>query len=379
MNRRTRRARRRLRRGDAHREPLLLVSDDRGGLIEAVELLARLAYRYRSELTPLAVAATIALGAALLHGNEVKFWWVPLVVLPPTGGLCWPRVAPLLRPVERGYAVAVVVLGGTWLTAATAYGPGAPPLPLLLLVGTAAGGVPWWAHRRRRAKVRVERTLEAWPDISTAAGLPGSHVMSAVVDRWGWRARIGLPPGTTAADLVKAAPALESGLHTRPGAVRVEPDPDRADHAVISVLSADPHAQPLPYPGTERAERRTVLDPIPLGLFEDAQSVTLRLAHRHGLLGGVAGAGKSGVLNVILAELVACPDVVLWGVDLKGGMELQPWGGLPRPARHRSGHGRSAAGRRGRRARHPRPTDGGRRLAVVGAHPGRARADRRHR
>ena len=37
-----------------------------------------------------------------------------------------------------------------------------------------------------------------------------------------------------------------------------------------------------------------------------------------------AGAGKSGVLYVILAELVACPDVVLWGVDLKGGMELRP-------------------------------------------------------
>jgi S-DNA-T family DNA segregation ATPase FtsK/SpoIIIE len=51
----------------------------------------------------------------------------------------------------------------------------------------------------------------------------------------------------------------------------------------------------------------------------------VRLAHRHGLIGGVAGAGKSGVLNVILAELVACPDVVLWGVDLKGGMELSPW------------------------------------------------------
>jgi S-DNA-T family DNA segregation ATPase FtsK/SpoIIIE len=33
------------------------------------------------------------------------------------------------------------------------------------------------------------------------------------------------------------------------------------------------------------------------------------------------------VLNVILANLSACPDVVLWGVDLKGGMELQPWAG----------------------------------------------------
>ena len=66
---------------------------------------------------------------------------------------------------------------------------------------------------------------------------------------------------------------------------------------------------------------------IPSGLFEDATVVTLRLAHRHGLLGGVAGAGKSGVLNTILAALAACSDVVLWGIDLKGGMELQPWAG----------------------------------------------------
>jgi len=102
-------------------------------------------------------------------------------------------------------------------------------------------------------------------------------------------------------------------------------DPDRADHATIRVLTTDPHAQAIPYPTGPPAPERSIHRPIPLGLFEDAQPVTLRLAHRHGLIGGVAGAGKSGVLNVILAELVACPDVVLWGIDLKGGMELQPW------------------------------------------------------
>jgi S-DNA-T family DNA segregation ATPase FtsK/SpoIIIE len=30
-------------------------------------------------------------------------------------------------------------------------------------------------------------------------------------------------------------------------------------------------------------------------------------------------------VNVILAYLVACRDVVIWAVDLKGGMELRPW------------------------------------------------------
>jgi DNA segregation ATPase FtsK/SpoIIIE, S-DNA-T family len=325
MSRHTRRARRQLRGGRRHREPHLMIVDDRPDLFESIALLARLGHRYRSELAPLAVAAALVLAAAVLHGNRVSPWWVVPVPGLIAAALCWPRVTPTLRPVERGYAAAVTIVSGGWLTAATAHGAGMPPLPVLLVVATIVGGVPWWAHRRRRAKVRVERTLAAWPDITAAVGLPGSRVMSAVVDHWGWHARIGLPPGKTAADLINTTPALESGLHTRPGAVRVEPDADRADHATIRVLTTDPHADTIPYPATPTAVEHSIHRSIPLGLFEDAQPVTVHLAHRHGLLGGVAGAGKSGVLNVILAELVACPDVVLWGVDLKGGMELQPW------------------------------------------------------
>jgi len=39
----------------------------------------------------------------------------------------------------------------------------------------------------------------------------------------------------------------------------------------------------------------------------------------------MVGSGKSGILNVILAYLITCVDVRVWGIDLKGGMELQPW------------------------------------------------------
>jgi DNA segregation ATPase FtsK/SpoIIIE-like protein len=46
---------------------------------------------------------------------------------------------------------------------------------------------------------------------------------------------------------------------------------------------------------------------------------------RHGLFGGSTGSGKSGGLNVLIGNLVACPDVVIWAIDLKKGMELQPW------------------------------------------------------
>lgn len=326
MNRRTRRTRRRLRRGDARCEPLLLLTDDRYPG-ESLEALAHCVYRYRSELAPPALASMLALTGMVLHSRLPHTAPIAAALTAAlAAGLSRPEIAPDLRRIERIYAITVTIAAGLWLTFATACGPGAGPLPFLLTAGTIVGGLPWWAHRRRRAKVRVERTLDAWPDIAEAIGLPGSRVMSAVVDLWGWRARIGLRRGQTVNDLVNRVPALESGLGTRPGAVRVEPDPGRADRALIRVLHADPHARAIPYPTDQDGQpTASITRPIPLGLFEDARPVTLTLTHRHGLLGGVAGAGKSGVLNVILATLTACPDVVLWGIDLKGGMELGPW------------------------------------------------------
>ena len=46
---------------------------------------------------------------------------------------------------------------------------------------------------------------------------------------------------------------------------------------------------------------------------------------RHAIVGGATGSGKSGGLNELLANLAACRDVVIWAIDLKRGMELQPW------------------------------------------------------
>src|SRR5215472_3312938 len=43
------------------------------------------------------------------------------------------------------------------------------------------------------------------------------------------------------------------------------------------------------------------------------------------LFGGGTGSGKSGGLNVLLGNLTACTDVVIWAIDLKRGMELGPW------------------------------------------------------
>ncbi|WP_238006167.1 FtsK/SpoIIIE domain-containing protein [Dactylosporangium sp. AC04546] len=303
-----------------HGQPLLLVAD-RPSLTLAA---ARALFHYRSELAPLATALTLFLSAAILHSSHPDAWpWI-LLTAAVVAALTLARGIPwnIDRAEERIYAGTATAAAGVWLAAATAVGPTSDPLPMLLAAATVAFAVPWWTHRRRRARVRVDRVIQAWPDIAEHIGLAGSRVMSAVVDVWGWRARLHLTNGQTVADVLTRVPAIESGLGTRPGAVRVEADPTHAGRFVMRVLADDPHAGAIPWPGPTV---QSINDPIDLGVFEDAAKVRLPFLRKHILIGGTTDAGKSGVLNVILGNLAACPDVVLWGIDLKGGMELRPW------------------------------------------------------
>lgn len=329
MRRRYRRSRRRfgIRRDPA---PVLLVAEDERGA--ALLVLGRLLWRYRSELAPFWTSLLLVVVAAWAHERHpgaatalaaLTVALTALSVRPPA--VMASRWAPLARPAERAYAAGTVALGGGWLAAAVAWGPSTRPLPAVALLGTVAAGLPWWLHHRRRARVRVERTIEAWPQFADGIGLPGSSLVSATVDRWGWTGRLALRRGQTAQQATGQAAAIESALGVRPGAVRIEPDPHRADRAVLRVVETDPHAAPIPWPERVAGSVLSAASPVELGLFEDGSAVLLRLFYRNTLVGGVIGSGKSGVLNVLLAALAACPDVELWGIDLKGGMELRPW------------------------------------------------------
>jgi len=192
-----------------------------------------------------------------------------------------------------------------------------------LIFGGSLLAIPWWTHRRRRARVRVERKLDAWPDIARTVGLVGSQVMSAAVDVWGWRARIRLARGQTITDVIAKIPALESALSTFRGAIRVYPTPDDlANRCELRVLEIDPHADAIPWPGPSVS---SITEPIELGPFEDAAPCRVLFLRRHALVGGGTGSGKSGGLNVVMGNLSACRDVVVWAIDLKRGIELGPW------------------------------------------------------
>ena len=317
IRRQTRRARR------AGLQPIVVIESPLP--VPVVVLLARLAWRYRSEIAPAATAGA-ALGAGWwLHATH-PHWWAFLLAVSDLAAsalfLFGGRVG-LPRLAERFYAAATVLMAGGWLAVAGLLGPFTSPMPQVLGLGAFLLAVPWWAHRRRRARARVQRAIAAWPDIAKAVSLPGSKMQSATVDLWGWRARLRLARGQTIADATARIPAIESALGTYRGAVRIHPTGDgKANRCELRVLDTDPHAEAVPWPGPSA---RSITQPIDLGPFEDAEQCRVSFLRRHALFAGTTGSGKSGGLNVLMATLAACDDVVIWAIDLKNGMELSPW------------------------------------------------------
>jgi hypothetical protein len=306
-------------------QPMVVINSD-GPLPETpAALILHWAWRYRSELAPLYLASLTMSVGWVLHATHRAWWWAVLTAAGTTAfaAVIFGRRLGLVTLAERIYAAIVAMFVGGWLADATAAGQWHRPLPQTLAIGGLALAMPWWAHRRRRARVRLERKLSAWPDIARAVGLAGSQVMSAVADTWGWRARFRLARGQTIDDVRAKLPAIESGLGVFRGAARVYPTPDDLAHRFeLRVLDTDPHADAISWPGPSVA---SITEPIDLGPFEDASPAKLLLLRRHGLLGGVSGSGKSGGLNVLMGNLTACADVVIWAIDLKRGMELGPW------------------------------------------------------
>lgn len=276
------------------------------------------------------LALVLAWSAWVLVGRAGK-----VVVAGLALWLCWALLGPDALPVvglaafARWFlatpSTALVPFGRAVEGPASGRGPHATtPLP--------AGCAPSGPDRpdppdQRPAPARpdpglVGRVRAAWPAAAQAAGLAGAGLREVRPVLFGWTAVVELRPGQTLDDAARQQGALESALDAPPGAVRLEQDPTRRRRVRLRVLERDPHAQPIPYPGpTSGSVRR----PIALGLSELGEPTAPNLAGTHALLVGTTGSGKSMLLNVLVAELVAAADAVVWGIDFTRGAELGPW------------------------------------------------------
>jgi hypothetical protein len=143
--------------------------------------------------------------------------------------------------------------------------------------------------------------------------------------RAGEQLRVCVPAGSQVPDLEAKAEPIAAFLAVRE--VRVVRDPASARHARVVVLRRDPLADPTPLPWPlASADRLSLWQPIPVGEDEDGTQVTVSLPERNLLLGGEPGAGKSNVLQLLVAVGALDPSVRLTLFDPKL-VELAVWQG----------------------------------------------------
>ena len=137
-----------------------------------------------------------------------------------------------------------------------------------------------------------------------------------------------IPTGGRAADLEGAREALAVALGARD--VRVTRQPAHAGRARVLVVRHDPLARRRiePWPWADRRQA-DVWEPIPVGVGEDGQPITVSLPERNVLLGGEPGAGKSAAMSLLVATAALDPNCQLWLLDGKL-VELATWAGCAR-------------------------------------------------
>src|SRR5215218_799143 len=140
----------------------------------------------------------------------------------------------------------------------------------------------------------------------------------------------GAAPGPSAGRRPSARPGGPGRTHRRlpggprgPGGPRPGQRPPRQGGGPAPRPLADPI--PTPWPLTS-AERLSLWQPIPVGVDEDSTQVTVTMPEGNLLLGGEPGAGKSNVLQLLVAVGALDPSVRLTLFDPKL-VELAVWQG----------------------------------------------------
>lgn len=238
----------------------------------------------------------------------------------------------MVKDKKRLYVTSMIVSGAAWviLTRMTLdQGVGMPVTVLLLL--TLFFGFFWWISQRKRAQVRMEETVDEWPELAKRIGIGQSWLGTVVVSLpWRISGRIMWPGGVYNVDTM-LSPArrrdLEGVFGAKVGSVRTEADDLSPSSIKFQIILQDPHAEPQLWEPPDRLRMGT--DPYTLGPRENGTLIRVQRfvpgrGGRHVLIGGCTDSGKSSLINLFVAEDVCSEDVYTIGFDFKQ-VELTPW------------------------------------------------------
>jgi hypothetical protein len=239
----------------------------------------------------------------------------------------------------RIHSSATVAAAMAWLLLATVIGP-VKVFPLfLVIVGGSTVALTWNLRRRARQQTAenggtpATRLADWFADAARAAGVPGVTLQGTAIEAHRATAVASLPPGErTAADLQGKVRYLESAGQVPPGALAVAEDPDRADHALVTLSDPRLIRRPLPHPGPS-APGESIAKPLRTGMWQDGQPVLHPITGHHVHVMGASGSGKSeGACWGYGAEIITRYDAAIVAADITKAS--QTFGPLE-PALHR--------------------------------------------
>lgn len=325
---------------------------DRAPAWQAAAEARRAFYRYRRQVVPwLAIAATYGVGvaAAAVSGGAavlaVGAGWAAA-----GGAYGWVRMRRGVGRWDRVYAAAAAVGAACWLPFAAAFGPGGIAGAVLWL-GGAAAALPWWirntepdpdvtAELDARAARPDPEPEQAPPPLDWRAQrygvymgggnkpLAGSRLAGITDIRFGWQATGELRRGEHWSQAAGQLQAIASIFDLPDGRVFVEPVPDEPVHRFrLTVLTSNPLIRSVTWPGPQLDPRTGT---FPVAVTGDGEILPLRLwwpgaGTCHALVAGTTGSGKSGVLNMVLAEASHSDRLYPVLVDASGGQSLPDW------------------------------------------------------
>ncbi|HEY6891384.1 MAG TPA: FtsK/SpoIIIE domain-containing protein, partial [Solirubrobacter sp.] len=192
---------------------------------------------------------------------------------------------------------------------------------VLALVATVLATPGMW--RRLDGALLAARIRRAWWRAWTDCELPRVRAGKVSSVPAGELVRVRASRGSSLEFVERRAEELAVCLQARE--VRVARDRDNAATGTVTLVRRDPLAQlaSVPWPHRE-AWQLSLWDPVPVGVDELGDTVTISLPERNVLVGGEPGAGKSVALSLLVATAALDPDVRLWLLDGKL-VELSAW------------------------------------------------------
>ena len=188
-----------------------------------------------------------------------------------------------------------------------------------------------YADEQRKAAEAEERrkaaaALGTWNKVFADLGLDGVTATAVRETRAGRIVTLRLPRNgrVSSSQLRSAAENIAIARRLPADSVSFEQG-GHAGEWLMHLNEVDILAVDAPFPELGEFEYLTVNRPFPVAVREDGEPCEILYREVAALVVGLRGSGKTNLLNVLIAQLTACVDTIVFVIDMKGGRLAAPW------------------------------------------------------